>query len=141
MKEIYKAMSQNGRYGVSIVSETIDTIDGLLRAEISLIGRFPKCKHRGFGIYVYRIEKTDKPQWISIYDVCNAYPISGCTKLIDISLQNNGDFSIILMGPKALLETGESGIRFKHYEYLYYENGKKTRIPDNINAWIDKIRK
>lgn len=121
MKEIYSVFSQNGRWGISIVSESINDCSVPIRAEIMNLGRTG-------GQDVFRVEETEKPQWVLVCD--DAEPILGASLITAMDLQGHRNVTVILIGPKALVRY--YGYRRRSSRTVYYEDGNPMKIPESV---------
>lgn len=121
MKEIYSVYSQNGRWGVSVVSETIKNCSKPIQATVTRVGRTS-------GMDVYQAEATASPQWLIIRD--DADPISGAATIQRCNLQGNRSTTLLLMGPEAIIRCYGYKRRSSHIEY--FKNGVQERIPDSV---------
>ena len=121
MKEIYSVYSQNGRWGVSVVSNTIESLSEPAQATVTRVGRTS-------GMDVYQAETTDSPQWLVIRD--DAEPISGAETIQRCNLQGNRSTTLLLMGSEAIIRCSGYKRRSSHIEY--FKNGVQERIPDSV---------
>ena len=121
MKEIYSVYSQNGRWGVSVVSETFENLSEPVQATVTRVGRTS-------GMDVYRAETTDSPQWLVIRD--DAVPISGADIIQRCNLQGNRSTTLLLIGPEAIIRCYGYKRRSSHIEY--FKDGVQKRVPDSV---------
>ena len=121
MKEIFSAISQNGRRGLAIVSEVFENVSAPVQCSISHLGKIS-------GKTVYRIEPTDAKQWLLVGDDLQA--LSGCTLITTMDLQGNGDVSLVLMGPEAIVRSW--GYKRRSSNVYYYKCGKREPVPSAI---------
>ena len=121
MKEIYSVYSQNGRWGVSVVSNTVENLSEPVQVTVTRVGRTS-------GMDVYQVEATDSPQWLVIRD--DADPISGADIIQRCNLQGNRYTTLLLMGPEAIIRRYGYKRRSSHIEY--FKNGVQERIPDSV---------
>lgn len=124
MNEIYKATSQNGRWGLALVSEGIEEIrrETPVRATAMELGEAER--HR-----VVRLEPTNDPQWAVVYD-SDADPLSGASRIESVSLQGNSYATLLLIGPKALVQVW--GYKRRSSRVIYYEQGEECRVPASV---------
>lgn len=123
MKEIFWAESQNGRWGVSIVSESYSPVDTAfpVQAEITALGAVA-------GKNIYRIEKTQKPQWLLVTD--DAEPISGASMIETMDMQGHRCVTLLLLGEEAIVR--EYGYRRRSSIVSYYKRGEVQTIPESV---------
>lgn len=124
MKEIYRATSQNGRWGMALVSERFDECPGRenpLRASITSLGEAE-------GHRVFRLEPTDAPQWVVVFG--DADVISGASLVFGCSLQGNSDVSLVLLSEQALVRV--YGYKRRSDRIIYFERGEVRAIPASV---------
>lgn len=128
MKQIYWNTSQNGRWGISIVSETLYqeadvrlTSGKTLQATISYLGITE-------GHRVYRLEKTDKQQWAVIFG--DAVALAGASVVYSESLQGGACCSLLLLSEQAIVKT--YGYKRRSSQIHYYEQGQEKNIPASV---------
>ena len=124
MKEIYRTTSQNGRWGLALVSEGIPELTRSTPVQAALTTLGETEGHR-----VVRIEPTDDPQWAVIYS-CDAEPLSGASRVETIDLQGNSYVTLLLLGPRALVRTW--GYKGRSSRVLYYEDGQQQDVPASV---------
>lgn len=121
MKEIYSVYSQNGRWGVSVVSETLTSCAQPVQAKVTRVGR-------ASGMDVYQAEATDDPQWLVIRD--DADPISGAAMIQRCNLQGNRSTTLMLIGMEAIIRCYGYKRRSSHIEY--FKDGVQKRVSDSV---------
>lgn len=123
MKEIYRATSQNGRWGLALVSEGIEP-GGLrqpVRATITALGTTE-------GRDVFRLEPTDKPQWALVGD--DLEPLAGASIVIAQNLQGGDSVTLLLLSERAIIKS--YGYKRRSSTITYYEAGEVKAIPASV---------
>lgn len=132
MDILYKAVSQNGRWGVEVVSEgyffdgdkspwTRGSQTCSLRAEVSRIGEVE-------GRDVFRAEPTDKDQWLVTGD--DLIPLVGAEYIKAIDLQGGDSSTLLMVGEQAIVRS--YGYKRRSSQVLFLDHGVETDIPASI---------
>ena len=123
MKEIYRATSQNGRWGLALVSEGIEP-GGLrqpVQATITALGAAE-------GRDVFRVEPTDLPQWALVGD--DLEPLAGATVVNTQSLQGGDSVTLLLLSRQAIIKS--YGYKRRRSTITYYEDGEAKDVPASV---------
>ena len=121
MKEIYSVTSQNGRWGLAVVSESIEKMDNPVQATATRLGDTE-------GQSVWRVEATDRPQWVMVGGDLEA--LAGARVLEGMSLQGNSDVTLMLLGPEAIVRRW--GYKRRSSCVCFYSNGERQPIPASV---------
>lgn len=123
MKEICRATSQNGRWGLALVSEGLQP--GCLRqpvqATITALGNAE-------GRDVFRLEPTDKPQWALVGD--DLEPLAGASVVIAQNLQGGDSVTLLLLSRQAIVRS--YGYKRRSSTITYYEDGEAKNVPASV---------
>lgn len=123
MKEIYRATSQNGRWGLALVSEGLQP--GCLRqpvqATITALGTAE-------GRDVFRVEPTDLPQWALVGG--DLEPLAGATVVNAQSLQGGDSVTLLLLSRQAIIKS--YGYKRRSSTITYYEDGEAKAVPASV---------
>lgn len=123
MKEIYRATSQNGRWGLALVSEGLQP--GCLRqpvqAAITALGTAE-------GRDVFRVEPTDLPQWALVGG--DLEPLAGATVVNAQSLQGGDSVTLLLLSRQAIIKS--YGYKRRSSTITYYEDGEAKAVPASV---------
>jgi len=123
LKEIYRATSQNGRWGLALVSEGISPEDlrQPVQATITALGTAE-------GRDVFRLEPTDKPQWALVGG--DLEPLAGATVVNAQSLQGGDSVTLLLLSRQAIVKS--YGYKRRRSTITYYEAGEAKAIPASV---------
>lgn len=123
MKEIYRATSQNGRWGMSLVSEGIAEAPRRepVRASITRLGAAE-------GLDVFRLEPTDRPQWALVGG--DLEPLAGASTVNAQSLQGGDCVSLLLLSEQAIVKS--YGYKRRSSCITYYEAGIAKPVPASV---------
>ena len=123
MKEIYRATSQNGRWGLALVSEGIQPscLRQPVQATITALGSAE-------GRDVFRVEPTDLPQWALVGD--DLEPLAGATVVNAQSLQGGNSVTLLLLSRQAIIKS--YGYKRRSSTITYYEDGEAKDIPASV---------
>lgn len=135
MDVMLKQVSQNGRWGVEVVSDGYSFGDGdvsqspwtrgqytcSLQAEVSKIGEVE-------GRDVFRAEPTDKDQWLVTGD--DLEPLMGASMIIDMSLQGGDNITLLMVGEQAIVRSW--GYKRRSSQIVFLDHGVETEIPASI---------
>lgn len=122
MKEIYRATSQNGRWGLALVSEGISPMPYTpVRATITALGTAE-------GHDVFRLEPTDKPQWALVGG--DLEPLAGASTVIARNLQGGDSVTLLLLSEQAIVKS--YGYKHRSSRITYYEDGEAKAIPASV---------
>ena len=123
LKEVYRATSQNGRWGLALVSEGIPPEDlrQPVQATITALGSAE-------GHDVFRLEPTDLPQWALIGD--DLVPLAGATVVNAQSLQGGDSVTLLLLSERAIIKS--YGYKRRRSTITYYEAGEAKAIPASV---------
>ena len=123
MKEIYRATSQNGRWGLALVSEGISPEDlrQPVQATITALGTAE-------GRDVFRLEPTDKPQWALVGG--DLEPLAGATVVNAQSLQGGDSVTLLLLSRQAIVK--DYGYKRRSSRIRFFDDGVKKSIPSSV---------
>ena len=123
MKEIYRATSQNGRWGLALVSEGIPPEDlrQPVQATITALGTAE-------GRDVFRLEPTDKPQWALVGG--DLEPLAGASTVIAQNLQGGDSVTLLLLSRQAIVRS--YGYKRRSSTITYYEDGEAKDVPASV---------
>lgn len=123
MKEIYRATSQNGRWGLALVSEGIspEVLRQPVQATITALG----CAE---GRDVFRVEPTDLPQWALVGG--DLEPLAGATVVNAQSLQGGDSVTLLLLSEQAIVKS--YGYKHRSSRITYYEDGEAKAVPASV---------
>ncbi len=123
MKEIYRATSQNGRWGLALVSEGISPEDlrQPVQATITALGSAE-------GHDVFRLEPTDKPQWALVGG--DLEPLAGATVVNTQSLQGGDSVTLLLLSRQAIVK--DYGYKRRSSRIRFFDDGVKKSIPSSV---------
>ena len=123
MKEIYRATSQNGRWGLALVSEGISPEDlrQPVQATITALGTAE-------GRNVFRVEPTELPQWALVGG--DLEPLAGASTVNTQSLQGGDSVTLILLSRQAIIK--RYGYKRRSSRITYYEDGEAKAIPASV---------
>ena len=123
MKEIYRATSQNGRWGLALVSEGLQP--GCLRQPVQATITALGCAE---GRDVFRLEPTDLPQWALVGD--DLEPLAGATVVNTQSLQGGDSVTLLLLSRQAIIKS--YGYKRRRSTITYYEDGEAKDVPASV---------
>ena len=123
MKEIYRATSQNGRWGLALVSEDLqpDCLRQPVQATITALGSAE-------GRDVFRLEPTDRPQWALVGG--DLEPLSGASTVIAQNLQGGDSVTLLLLSKRAIVRS--YGYKRRSSTITYYEDGETKAVPASV---------
>ena len=123
MKEIFKAVSTNGRWGMAIVGPN----------EVSRLPAEGGIRHIGkiAGIETYVFEPGPTQTWVAGFEK-EVVVHGGATLVLEMGLQSGASASIVLLGPEAVVQT--YGYRTRSSSVLAFINGVERSIPETVLA-------
>lgn len=125
MEEIYRAISQNGRWGISLVSEGFPEIKRRcpdpMQAGIWELGTVN-------GIKTFRIEPTDKMQWVYVSE--DTEVLSGGYTPCRMNLQGGRTASLHILSRKALVK--KYGYKRRSSEIVFFRDGVEVKMPASV---------
>ena len=124
MREIYRATSQNGHWGMALVSNGIEERlcrETPVQANVIKLGEAE-------GHEVFRLEPTSALQWAAVFG--DAEVISGASMVYGCSLQGNSNVSLILLSEQALVRV--YGYKRRSERIIYFEQGEVRRVPSSV---------
>lgn len=123
MKEIYRATSQNGRWGLALVSEGISPEDlrQPVQATITALGSAE-------GRDVFRLEPTDRPQWALVGG--DLEPLAGATVVNAQSLQGGDSVTLLLLSERAIVKS--YGYKRRSSRVRFFDDGVEKPIPSSV---------
>lgn len=123
LKEIYRATSQNGRWGLALVSEGIfpEDLRQPVQATITALGSAE-------GHDVFRLEPTDLPQWALIGD--DLVPLAGATVVNAQNLQGGDSVTLLLLSRQAIVK--DYGYKRRSSRIRFFDDGVKKSIPSSV---------
>lgn len=123
MKEIYRATSQNGRWGLALVSEGIEP-GGLRQPVQTTITALGTAEGRD----VFRLEPTDRPQWALVGG--DLEPLAGASTVIAQNLQGGDSVTLLLLSRQAIVRS--YGYKRRSSTITYYEDGEAKDVPASV---------
>ena len=132
MREVYHASSQNGRWGVAIVSDSLpesalqSTYAGRrVLASEPVQGTIRHLGKDGRRHDVYILDHDpDAESWVMVGDDLD--PVAGAVRVESMDLQGHSSVSILLLGPDAVVRS--YGYRRRNSDVTLYRRGAKQRM-------------
>lgn len=123
MKEIYRATSQNGRWGLALVSEGISPEDlrQPVQATITALGTAE-------GRNVFRVEPTELPQWALVGG--DLEPLAGASTVNTQSLQGGDSVTLLLLSERAIVKS--YGYKRRSSRIRFFDDGVEKPIPSSV---------
>lgn len=127
MKEVFSAISQNGRWGISIVSG--DSVEFPAEGSIEYLG-----KVSGIETFLFKKEQTNT--WVVVGG--DLKPHKGGKVVISGYLQGLVKRTILLIEKEAIVE--EFGYKGKSSHFVAYTNGNCSRITGPVLLALGLIK-
>jgi hypothetical protein len=126
IREVFREVSTNGRWGLAIVAET--KVSWPAKGRLTLLGTFE-------GIKTYKFVADENGQWI--YVGGDLVPIAGAKVVDSESLQSNGDATIIVGGDFFVIRS--FGYKRRRSEIMAYKDGARIKLPATVMAAMGLI--
>lgn len=130
MKEIYKTLSTNGRWGLSIVSGDDIDITEPAQGVLTRLGEIG-------GIATYRFDAQLSGQWFVVVPNL-AQPLAGCSVVTEISLQSSRYVTLIAGGEFMAFEC--IGYKGRKSWVQAFSKGQSVDLPASVMAAMGLIQ-
>lgn len=129
MKEIFKELSTNGRWGLAVVGEegTQFPAEGSVRP----VGR-------AAGIQTFELVPGNTGTWVLPVSGGGIKIHGGATLVAQEELQSNGVAALLLMGPEAVIEI--YGYKRRSSRVVAFIEGRETDIPAPVLATMGLLQ-
>lgn len=131
MKELYKAKSQNGRWGLAIAGE-----EGKICEGIPFFGKLISLG-KVSGVDTYRLDKGTDCFCILEKDT-KAITNSKEIKILD--LQGGSFVSLLAINPKGYSLIKVFGYKYRSSWYKCYKDGEEVNIPESVLVAMGLIK-
>ena len=121
LKEIYRATSTNGNYGVSIVAENKVNMNVPQQGTMYDLGSVS-------GMKVFKFVHGETGQWYITGD--DMVPLKGCETIYHTGLQSNNMFDLLVGGNFFIVK--EFGYKRRGSRIYVYQDGKRIDIPESV---------
>lgn len=126
IREVFRAISTNGRYGLAVVAETKVTFPA--KGKLTLLGTFE-------GVKTFKFDADENGQWI--YVGGDLVPVTGAVVVESESLQYGNRATIIAGGDFFIVK--DYGYTRRRSEIIAFKYGVRIKLPATVLAAMGLI--